>query len=183
MPQSCHQTSYPDRHLSDEPKNVKWILDHAPKNAKMVLWAHNGHVCRMRHFGARAMGACLAEMYGKEQVVIGFAAGEGQYTAVVQNEGLRSDNALQAPPEGSYEAYFRASHIPSFILDLRKATEDDPGSGWLTRSRSFRSIGALAMDEQFGPANVCELFDVITYFDQTTASRLLPGASGSRRKN
>ncbi len=41
----------------------------------------------------------------------------------------------------------------------------------------------VAMDEQFGPANLCELFDVITYFDQTTASRLLSGAGGSRRKN
>ena len=164
-------------------KNVKWILDHAPKDAKIVLWAHNGHVCRMKYFGAMAMGACLAEMYGKEQVVVGFAAGEGRHTAVVQNKGLRSDNALQLPPEGSYEAYFRASHIPSFILDLRKATKDDPGSGWLTRPRSFRSIGALAMEEQFGPANLCELFDVITYFDQTTASRLLPGAGGSRLKH
>jgi hypothetical protein len=30
----------------------------------------------------KPMGACLDEWYGKEQVVIGFAAGEGQYTAV-----------------------------------------------------------------------------------------------------
>jgi erythromycin esterase-like protein len=163
--------------------NVKWILDHAPEHARIVLWAHNGHVCRMKYSGAKAMGACLAEMYGKEQLVVGFAAGEGRYTAVAPNKGLRSDNALQAPPESSYEAWFRASRIPSFYLDLRKATQDDPGSGWLRRSLSFRSIGALAMDEQFSPANPCDLFDVITYFDQTTASRLLPGAGGKPRKD
>jgi erythromycin esterase-like protein len=115
-------------------------------------------------------------------VVIGFAAGGGQYTAVVQNKGLRSDNKLQEPVEGSYEAYFRASGEPNFMLDLRKASKDTPGSGWLTGSLPFRSIGALAMDEQFSPANLCELFDIITYFDQTTASRLLPGAGGSPRK-
>jgi len=164
-------------------RNVQWILDHSPKDAKIVLWAHNGHVCRMNQFGAKSMGACLSDVYDKGQVVIGFAAGSGQYTAVVQGKGLRSDNRLQEPVEGSYEAYFRASGVPNFMLDLRQAVKDDAGSGWLTGSLPFRSIGALAMDEQFGPANLCELFDVITYFDQTTTSRLLPGARGRSGKN
>ena len=163
-------------------RNVQWILDHSPKDAKIVLWAHNGHVCRMNQFGAKSMGACLSDVYDKGQVVIGFAAGSGQYTAVVQGKGLRSDNRLQEPVEGSYEAYFRASGVPNFMLDLRRAAKDEPGSGWLTGPLPFRSIGAVAMDEQFGPANLCELFDLITYFDQTTASRLLPGGGGSSRK-
>jgi erythromycin esterase-like protein len=163
-------------------RNVQWILDHSPKDAKIVLWAHNGHVCRMKEFMGKSMGACLSDVYGKGQVVIGFAAGSGQYTAVVQGKGLRSDNRLQEPSEGGYEAYFRASGVPNFMLDLRRAAKDDPGSGWLAGSLPFRSIGAVAMEEQFGPANLSELFDVICYFDQTTASRLLPGARGSPRK-
>ena len=163
-------------------RNVQWILEHSPKDAKIVLWAHNGHVCRMKGFMGKSMGACLSDVYGKGQVVIGFAAGSGQYTAVVQSKGLRSDNRLQEPIEGSYEAYFRACGVPNFMLDLRRATKDEPGSVWLTGSLPFRSIGAVAMDEQFSPANLGELFDVITYFDQTTASRLLPGAGGSRKK-
>ncbi len=159
-------------------RNVQWILDRQPKGARAVLWAHNGHVCRLRQIWGKSMGACLAEVYGRDQVVIGFAAGEGQYTAVVPNKGLRSDNLLQAPSDGSYESYFRACGVPSFLLDLRQAAKEDPGSAWLMRSRSFRSVGALAMDQQFGSANLPELFDVMIYFDQTTASRLLPGAGG-----
>jgi len=27
-------------------RNVQWILDRQPKGTRMVLWAHNGHVCR-----------------------------------------------------------------------------------------------------------------------------------------
>jgi len=159
-------------------RNVQWILDHQPKDARIVLWAHNGHVCRMKTLWSKSMGACLAEVYGKEQVVIGFAAGDGHYTAVAPNKGLRSDNLLQAPAEGSYEASFRATAAPRFGLDLRQASRDDQASAWLKSSHPFRSIGALAMEEQFAPANLGDLFDVIIYLDQTTASRLLPGAGG-----
>jgi erythromycin esterase len=157
-------------------KNVKWILDQAPKDSKIVLWAHNGHVCRANVFGFKSMGAWLAEWYGKEQLVVGFAAGEGQYTAVVSGKGLRSDNALQPPIDGSYETYFRASKLPTLLLDLRTAASGGPASGWLAQSHRFRSIGALAMDEQFGPAKLPEMFDVMIYIDKTTASRLLSSA-------
>ena len=75
-------------------------LDRQPKGTRMVLWAHNGHVCKLKTFWGKSMGASLAEVYGKDQVVIGFAAGEGQYTAILSNQGLRSDNVLQAPAEG-----------------------------------------------------------------------------------
>jgi erythromycin esterase-like protein len=164
-------------------RNVQWILDHQPKGARMVLWAHNGHVCRLKAFWNRTMGACLHDVYGKDQVVVGFAAGEGQYTAIQSSKGLRSDNPLQPPPEASYEAFFRATGIPRFLLDLRQASKDDPASAWLKRSHPFRSIGALAMDEQFALANLCSLYDAIIYLDQTSASCLLPGAGGRTGKN
>jgi hypothetical protein len=68
------------------------------------------------------------------------------------------------------------------MLDLRGASKDSPDSRWLAGSLSFRSIGAMAMDLQFGPANLRDMFDVMIYIDQTTASHLLHGAGGSPRK-
>jgi len=38
--------------------NVKWILDHNPK-AKIVLWAHNGHVAT-EGFSYETMGSVLS---------------------------------------------------------------------------------------------------------------------------
>jgi erythromycin esterase-like protein len=153
--------------------NVGWILDHAPKDAKIVLWAHNGHVGRGWSRGDGSMGSFLDKWYGKGQVVIGFAAGEGRYTAMVKGKGLRSDNHLAPPVKNSYEEYFRASGLPIFVLDLRSSREGDPGSGWLTRAHPFRSIGALAMDQQFMSADIRGLYDAIIYLDRTTASRTL----------
>jgi len=153
--------------------NVKWILDHANKDAKIVLWAHNAHVGRGGNRGRGAMGAFLDEWYGKDQIVLGFAAGEGQYSAVVEGQGLRSDNRLQPPVEHSFEEYFRASGLPIFILDLRSVDQNDPSSGRLTHAHLFRSIGALAMDQQFFPTDIRSFYDAIIYLDKTTASRPL----------
>jgi erythromycin esterase len=162
-------------------RNAKWILDQAPKGSRMVIWAHNAHISRAPVLGFRPMGAFLAEWYGKQYLPIGFAAGEGDYTAMVPNKGLRSDNHLQLPREGSCEEYFRAVGIPNFIVDLRQAVENDPGSGWLALPLPLRSLGALATDNQFGPAiKLGSQYDALIYLDKTTASRLLLRAGAPR---
>ncbi|HET9325164.1 MAG TPA: erythromycin esterase family protein, partial [Candidatus Eisenbacteria bacterium] len=70
--------------------NVVWIADEARKGSKVVLWAHNGHVAKNKGW----MGKWLADRYGKDLVVVGFAANEGTYTAM-SSGGLGSDHALQ----------------------------------------------------------------------------------------
>src|SRR5262249_30189607 len=96
-------------------ENAAWILDHAPKGSKLVLWAHNGHVCR----NPGAMGSHLSKRLGKEQVIVGFAAGEGQYTAVATGQGVKKDNPLNPPPEGSLEGVCKGTGLDRFLLDLR----------------------------------------------------------------
>lgn len=149
-------------------RNVKWILDHSPADAKIVLWAHNGHVKRLPY----CMGADLDRWYGDEMVVLGFAAREGRYTAM-GGKGLGTHD-LQSPRPGSVEHYFHASSLPRFILDLRKVSARSPDSAWLAKTRQFRSIGALAMEEQFQRTNVTKAFDALIYFDKTAASVSLP---------
>jgi erythromycin esterase-like protein len=143
--------------------NVQWILELNP-NAKIVLWAHNGHVARLPF----AMGKYLDQKFGKQHVPIGFATSRGEYQAMGR-QGL-GNHPLQAAPADSLEAAFERTGIPRFMLDLRpaKAAAD---AAWLTRPRLFRSIGALAMDEQFGPAALPEQFDAVIYLDETSAAR------------
>jgi erythromycin esterase len=146
--------------------NVGWILDHAPKGSKIVLWAHNGHVSR----SDGAMGSHLAKKYGKEMVIVGFGAGEGTYTAISRGEGLKKDNKLVAPKAGSLEKVLRDAKVGDCVLDLRPgATNAD--AQWLQRPHYLRMIGALAMDMQFQPCILPELYDVIVFVDRTTASR------------
>jgi erythromycin esterase-like protein len=151
-------------------RNVKWILDSNPKQTRVVLWAHNGHVGRIGQGKFRAMGSYLHEWYGKDYVPVGFAINRGEYTAIGRGTGL-GRHPLSPGEPGSYEYVLARSEIPRFILDLRTAKEGDPASGWLRTQMQLRSIGAMAMDQQFAPTTLSDAFDLLVFLEQTTATR------------
>ena len=155
-------------------RNVKWVLDTAPKGTRVVLWAHNGHVGRIRQGAYRAMGAYLDDWYGKHHVVVGFTLNRGEYTAIKQGTGL-GRHPLAPPEPGSYEHIFARAGRPRFIIDVRTSEPGDPASGWVRAPMSLRSIGALAIEQQFHPANLAELFDLVVFLDETTPTRGLWG--------
>lgn len=150
--------------------NVQWIMEQHP-GEKIVLWAHNGHVNREPNGGVRPMGSHLSKALGDDMVVFGFLTGEGTYTAMPQGQGgLSSDHLLTKPPAQSIESIFLESGLPRAILDIRGAKSDDPGSAWARKRRPMRSIGAVAMAQQFSPVVAKKSFDVLVWQRTTTAS-------------
>jgi len=150
--------------------NVDWILAQAPTGSKIVLWAHNGHVSK-GGMGATSMGSHLAKRHGKDYSVLGFAAHKGRYTAIGQRTGLGTH---EAPPSrsGSVEYYTHCSGLPRMIIDLRRASKDNPSSAWLTRPLDHRSIGAIAYNMSY-PSVLPDEYDALIAFDDTTASKCL----------
>src|SRR5262245_6201026 len=148
-------------------ENVDWILAHEPKGTRIVLWAHNGHVARNPGW----MGSHLARPHGSDMVVIGFAAFEGQYTAIKQGTGLRSDNVLTPPTIECFESLAQSTGLPRFVLDLRRRGEDAAAKRWFSSPRMMRSIGAMAMDTQFHPTVIARDFDAIVFASRTTATK------------
>lgn len=152
--------------------NVKWILDHAAPNAKIILWAHNGHVAKMPWW----MGKHLERFYEKEMVVIGFTANEGQFTAWdPKNNRLSSTNEMIKGPDGSIEHALHAADLPQFILDLRKCSRENPDSAWITKLMKMRSIGAVADENQFYELDFSRHYDLLIYFDKTHATHCFWG--------
>jgi erythromycin esterase len=144
--------------------NVEWILQQNP-NAKIVLWAHNGHVNK-RPF---AMGQYLDQKFDKEHLAIGFATSKGEYQAIGNGKGL-SNHKLQTAPDDSIEAAFQHTGLLRFFLDLRGiATSAD--AAWLDESHPFRSVGALAMEQQFFPTTLPSTFDAIIYLEETSPAK------------
>jgi erythromycin esterase len=151
-------------------ENVKWMLDHHPPATKAVLWAHNGHVQR----DVGRMGGFLDAVYDTTMRTVGFAFGEGDYTAFGPR-GLASYPAGPPAPE-SVESALRATGIPRFALDLR-AARGTSGGAWLSDFHDMRSIGAVARDQAFASTPVAKWFDVLIYLDRTTATRLMPNVA------
>jgi erythromycin esterase-like protein len=147
--------------------NVKWILDRNP-NAKVVLWAHNGHAARGRMV-YRSMGEELHDMYGDQMVVIGFGFNRGSFQAVGMRGGGLQNFTVQPAPAGSFDALLATAGIPLFALDLRKAPRA------LREPRLSRQIGsgyAYELDANYMVrASVPSLFDIILFVENTTAAR------------
>ena len=147
--------------------NVKWILDQNP-NAKIVLWAHNGHVARGR-MGYRSMGEELNDMYGAQMVVLGFAFNRGSFQAIGGRGGGLQNFTVAPAPAGSFDALLATAGIPLFALDMRNA----PPS--LREPRQSRQIGAVFSNETeanfFARVSAPSIFDAILFVENTTAAR------------
>jgi erythromycin esterase len=157
-----------DRSMAD---NVKWILEQNP-GAKIVLWAHNGHVAT-GGFSYETMGTALRRMYGREMVVFGLSFNQGSFQAVSQGNGGLKNFTVPPAPSGSLDATLASAGLPLFALDLRASPE------WFRQARGSRQIGAVypegapyAFVSDVVPA---EVYDAVLFVEATTVARKNPG--------
>jgi len=157
-----------DRSMAD---NVRWILDQNP-GAKIVLWAHNGHVAT-EGFSYETMGAALRRIYGSEMVVFGLAFNQGSFQAIRQGGGGLTNFAVPPAPPGSLDATLAAARVPLFALDLRAAPE------WFRQPRGSRQIGAVypegAPYALIGDIVAPKAYDAVLFVEATTVARKNPG--------
>ena len=159
-----------DRSMAD---NIKWILDHNP-GARIVLWAHNGHVATSDIVGYKPMGASLREMFAEKMVVFGFAFNQGSFQAIERDKGLH-DFTVSPAPVGSLDATLSSTGISLFAIDLRQVPKNSSVETWLSQPHKSRNIGSMYsndMDNQFlvdVPAS--KSFDALLFVERTTAAR------------
>ena len=163
-----------DRSMAD---NVKWILDNNP-GAKIVLWAHNGHVSTLSGGGYEPMGASLRKMFGDQMVVFGFAFNQGSFRAVEPTKKGLVDFTVPPAPTGSLDATFASAGIPLFALDLRDAPKSGPIATWLSEPHKTRSIGSMYSEDSAAQylfdLKAPQSFDVMLFVEKTTAARKNP---------
>ena len=177
-----------DKHLADKhyndgrdqamATNVAWLLQQEPA-AKIVLWAHNGHIRRDGY--QPQMGQHLGRQLGPAYVAVGFATGHG--TASVLNPDGTSRALTLAPPiSNSYEAWLDQATPPIYLLNLNQAAAADK---WLTKGRKFRAIGLSesprgAEGQFLWYAPLPKAFDALFYLHETSASQINPTARPAR---
>jgi erythromycin esterase len=153
-------------------ENIGWIRDRAPAGARIVLWAHNGHITGAQPY----MGGYLRSSYGADYVNLGFAFGHGFFNAV-GTTGLQPWDA-EIIPANSLEAMFAGTAKAIALLDTRLIAGGGTAAAPLAGPVPMRSIGA-AFDPgseraYFGSALFPTDFNLVVYVNATTASTLLP---------
>lgn len=143
----------PRRNIRDETmaKTVEWVLDHHGEDARIMLWAHDGHVTKYPSAsqGPAMMGGFLEERFGDDYLPVGFSFAQGGFQALywpkpgqdwarrVLNE-YRIDRVIP----GSVDDLFSQTGKSHFIVDLRPELNSELPD-WFTRRQRRRSIGGL----------------------------------------
>jgi erythromycin esterase len=140
--------------------NIRWVLDVAKPDEKVIIWAHNLHIARDildAHMSGRPpeenldlMSFHLGRYLGDEMVSIGmtFNTADGEMLP----EG--------AAPKGTMNDTFAQVGLKNFMVDLRTAPESGPTAEWLNGQQSV----VIDMDgrARFAPG---KCFDILVYTD------------------
>jgi len=171
-----------DKYMAE---NVEWILEQAGSNAKIVLWAHNGHIQEGWYHNPNTMCTYLREKYGNEMVTFGFTFYEGSFNAYeLLGSGRRVEDLkrgdlkvhhFEKPIEYNYGYYFHSTGFPYFFLDLRDV-QYSKTTYWLF-SCTLRGAGEMFSESSpRGSGNIMSLpkcFDAIIHIQDMTPSDLL----------
>lgn len=142
-----------DRAMAD---NVLWVLQREGPSGRIVVWAHNSHIMKVRQWGERArLGLFLDSMLGHDYVNIGFTFYRG-----VQSSGW--EEPYRAPivepsKRGSLDGELAQIGLPMFILDLRTVPKAGPVHEWLNQVREMR------WQREYQPLNPIQAWDAIFY--------------------
>jgi erythromycin esterase len=170
-------------------ENVRALLELEGPDTKAVLWAHNGHARRTAYVTDHktvipTMGSRLHELFGREQVVVGFAFNRGSFQAIQTGVGL-VDHSAEPAPEGSLDQVLAAANTPAFLLNLATAPGTGSVADWLASAPLSRSIGSVysadSAQKFFEPDDPRRLYDVLAFVDTTTAARA--NAAGRRSRS
>jgi erythromycin esterase len=169
-------------------ENVRALLEIEGPDAKAVLWAHNGHVRKVAYVDGKTVfpttGSRLHELFGREQIVVGFAFNQGSFQAVRGGVGLIDHTVLPAP-EGSLDRVLAAADMPACLLNLATAPATGAVADWLASQPVSRSIGSVYSSEQadrfLEASDPRPLYDVLAFVETTTAARA--NAPGQRKRS
>lgn len=155
-------------------ENAGWIRDQAGPNGRIVLWAHNGHINSVPEY----MGGYLRARYGADYVNVGFLFAEGNFNAMgLSGEGLKQWRTTLIP-SNSIEAIFAGTNKSALMFDTHLIPGGGAASAPLAGPIAMRSIGSAfssgADASFFGPVTFPSTFDVLIYFQTTTATTVLP---------
>ena len=156
--------------------NLKWIADQNP-GAKIIVWAHNGHVSNNGYAGTASMGTFLRAMFGGELVNFGFAFNQGSFRAIELSKGLHNFTVGQAP-NGTLDRTLASVGPAVFAVDLRRLPKNGAVARWFAQPHLSRSIGA-AYSDTIAPSlwsnwSARGDFDVLLFVEKTTAAHPNP---------
>lgn len=163
-----------DSHMFE---TLKTLLAYYDSSCKIVVWAHNSHIgdaaaTEMHSRGEYNLGHLCRKEFGDQSFSIGFGTNTGTVAAASDWDGPMEIKAVRPARPDSYEHLCHRTGIPSFFLNLRKASA--PVLNVLNKPRLERAIGVIyrpdtELASHYFQAVLPRQFDEYIWFNQTRA--------------
>lgn len=157
-------------------ENSEWIRDYIGGDAKVALWAHNGHVTTAGTF--ESQGEFLNASHGDDYKNIGFSFSMGKFQALNGIRQLTIENEVSEVRCNSVNELFSALTAANFYLVMDDLESTTHAQAYFNESRDFLSIGALydesAPNSYYFRTNLVESYDVVIHFEVSTSAVPLP---------
>jgi erythromycin esterase len=154
----------------DMAANVKWVAAEYP-NAKIAVWAHNGHVGTTPELSYLPMGSYLRQAFGSAYYVIGQTFGSGTVRAFVSQEGLQPVRVPLNSGDTTVELFAPLRAVA--FIDVRSLQRNSALQAFFATQHGVSEIGSM-MDPAHPaggmPMVVPKSFDGLVYMPTSTAS-------------
>ena len=161
--------------------NTLWLTQVAFPGEKVLLWAHNGHICRYDkkyELGrVRTMGYFLDRAIGEAYYTVGFDFDRGAFRAS-DAHGMKRSFSVSDSKKKSLGWYFRFNNHPIFFWSWKDAQAHQSLSKWASKEHHIRTIGAGFYPEKEKWSyrhwvTLPEFFDAMIFVKETAAARPL----------
>lgn len=155
--------------------NATYIAERIYPNAKMAIWAHDGHVSEA--FRRNTMGMWLRRRYGRDYFAIGTVVGSGQIRAKPK-AGMNvvpMEIGIPVDSRNSTASLFSKIGKP-FFLDVRAVPDTSAFGKWLSSPQTLWLLGGVVDPgdvESSGLAtlNLRASFDALFFVPVTQATQ------------
>ncbi|HJW44033.1 MAG TPA: erythromycin esterase family protein [Geothrix sp.] len=157
--------------------NVAWRLSQDP-DAKMVLWAHNGHIAYRPgvKLGAETMGWYLRCSMGQAYRNFGFAFRDGAFRAWDAGPERKGAMTFTVAPQakGTLDAALGSTNLPILALDLGRLPGQGPVRAWFEAPQGTWDIGAefisASADRFLQKEPITAYYDALLFVSRTSAA-------------
>ena len=184
-----YRAMYEGRHeawnLRDEHmfETLTALLRRYGRRARAIVWAHNSHLgnaaaTTMSARGETNIGELCRDTFGDDCYAVGFGTDHGTVAAANDWDAPLEIMRVRPAHEASYERVCHETHLPCFLMPLRRPNTDDVRAALLTE-RLERAIGVIYRPESellshYFHASLPRQFDEWIWFDETQAIEPLP---------
>ncbi|MET0394752.1 MAG: erythromycin esterase family protein [Chitinophagaceae bacterium] len=156
----------------------------ADPKAKIIVWAHSGHIARYAWLADELglMGATVAKKFPADYLSIGMSSGQGSYS-YIKNRFINDDHdftdslftgELQPNQAGSWNEALVHNRDENFYLDFSRLSIADRGEFEKVRSLKLLGYGKQSdKGKDFYPVALPRLFDVLIFLRNTTHTTAL----------